>query len=393
LQPAARPIQAQRVSKGNPESGEGIAFAKVDDLNYLGSSLSLTNTNSRITGFPVKTRRLIVFPKRGAAIFTNKVAIAEGEFLFDSNLMGWQINSSNDTKYVAFCLMARRPDDLADVSTVPQINNKHIYPALFPCPPLKEQSTITDFLERETGKMDNLLIKKQALIEKLREKRTALISRTVTRGLPPEVARAAGLDPHPKLKPSGVEWLGDVPANWLVKRLGYMALLKSGDNITSEQIEVSGEFPVYGGNGLRGYYPDFTHNGEYVLIGRQGALCGNINYATGKFWASEHAVVVNPLSPFVTKWLGEVLRAMNLNQYSVSAAQPGLSVSAISALKVPVPHFKEQQNIALFLERETSKIDQLITKIETAIERLQEYRTALITAAVTGKIDVRGSVQ
>jgi len=307
--------------------------------------------------------------------------------------MGWQINSSNDTKYVAFCLMARRPDDLADVSTVPQINNKHIYPALFPCPPLKEQSTITDFLERETGKMDNLLIKKQALIEKLREKRTALISRTVTRGLPPEVARAAGLDPHPKLKPSGVEWLGDVPANWLVKRLGYMALLKSGDNITSEQIEVSGEFPVYGGNGLRGYYPDFTHNGEYVLIGRQGALCGNINYATGKFWASEHAVVVNPLSPFVTKWLGEVLRAMNLNQYSVSAAQPGLSVSAISALKVPVPHFKEQQNIALFLERETSKIDQLITKIETAIERLQEYRTALITAAVTGKIDVRGSVQ
>lgn len=241
--------------------------------------------------------------------------------------------------------------------------------------------------------MDNLLIKKQALIEKLREKRTALISRTVTRGLPPEVARAAGLDPHPKLKPSGVEWLGDVPANWLVKRLGYMALLKSGDNITSEQIEVSGEFPVYGGNGLRGYYPDFTHNGEYVLIGRQGALCGNINYETGKFWASEHAVVVNPLSPFVTKWLGEVLRAMNLNQYSVSAAQPGLSVSAISALKVPVPHFKEQQNIALFLERETSKIDQLITKIETAIERLQEYRTALITAAVTGKIDVRGSVQ
>jgi len=393
LQPAARPIQAQRVSKGNPESGEGIAFAKVDDLNYLGSSLSLTNTNSRITGFPLKTRRLIVFPKRGAAIFTNKVAIAEGEFLFDSNLMGWQINSSNDTKYVAFCLMARRPDDLADVSTVPQINNKHIYPALFPCPPLKEQSTITDFLERETGKMDNLLIKKQALIEKLREKRTALISRTVTRGLPPEVARAAGLDPHPKLKPSGVEWLGDVPANWLVKRLGYMALLKSGDNITSEQIEVSGEFPVNGGNGLRGYYPDFTHNGEYVLIGRQGALCGNINYETGKFWASEHAVVVNPLSPFVTKWLGEVLRAMNLNQYSVSAAQPGLSVSAISALKVPVPHFKEQQNIALFLERETSKIDQLITKIETAIERLQEYRTALITAAVTGKIDVRGSVQ
>jgi len=260
-------------------------------------------------------------------------------------------------------------------------------PIVQPCS--DEQLNIAIFLSQETKKIDGLVSKKRALIEKLKEKRTALISRTVTRGLPPEVARTAGLDPHPKLKPSGVEWLGDVPEHWGVKRLSYMALLKSGENITSEQIEETGEFPVYGGNGLRGYYSDFTHNGDYVLIGRQGALCGNINYASGRFWASEHAVVVNPLTPFVTNWLGEVLRAMNLNQYSVSAAQPGLSVSVISALKVPVPPFKEQNTIAAFLERETFKIDQLASKIEAAIDRLQEYRTALITAAVTGKIDVR----
>jgi type I restriction enzyme, S subunit len=216
-----------------------------------------------------------------------------------------------------------------------------------------------------------------------------LTSRNVTRGLPAAVAREFGLEPHTCFKDSGVEWLGGVPEGWLMKRLSYMALLKSGENIIAEQIAEGGDYPVFGGNGLRGNYSQFTHNGSYILIGRQGALCGNINYASGKFWASEHAVVVNPLETFVTKWLGELLRAMNLNQYSVSAAQPGLSVSMIGALKVPVPPLPEQTAIATYLDRETAKLDKLVEKVESAITRLQEYRTALITAAVTGKIDLR----
>ena len=81
---------------------------------------------------------------------------------------------------------------------------------------LDEQRAIADFLDRETAKIDTLVAKKRTLIERLKEKRTALISRTVTRGLPPDAARAAGLDPHPKLKPSGIDWLGDVPEHWTV---------------------------------------------------------------------------------------------------------------------------------------------------------------------------------
>jgi hypothetical protein len=211
------------------------------------------------------------------------------------------------------------------------------------------------------------------------EKRTALISRTVT----------GGLNPNVRLKPSGIEWLGDIPEHWEVKKLRYLALLKSGENITSEELEEAGDYPVFGGNGLRGYSSRFTHEGNYVLIGRQGALCGNINYASGRFWASEHAVVVTPIRQFATIWLGELLRTMNLNQYSVSAAQPGLSVDAISALKIPVPPTKEQNLIAEYLDRETAKLDRMMEKVEAAIEKLQEYRTALVTAAVTGKIDVR----
>jgi type I restriction enzyme S subunit len=253
-----------------------------------------------------------------------------------------------------------------------------------PClkPPEAEQKAITAFLDRETGRIDTLIAKKRELIESLNEKRTALISRTVTRGLNPDV----------KLKPSGIECLGDIPQHWTVKKLSYLALLKSGASITSEEFDDKGSYPVFGGNGLRGYSTTFTHNGDRVLIGRQGALCGNINYATGKFFASEHAVVVTPLAEFATTWMGELLRIMNLNQYSVSAAQPGLSVSTINALKIPVPPLPEQLLIVNFLVNETGKIDRMTEKTEKAIDKLQEYRTALITAAVSGKIDVRGSV-
>ena len=94
--------------------------------------------------------------------------------------------------------------------------------ALIPLPPMGEQRAIADFLDRETAKLDTLVTKKRTLIERLKEKRTALISRTVTRGLPPDAARAAGLDPHPKLKPSGIDWLGDVPEHWVVKRFRHL---------------------------------------------------------------------------------------------------------------------------------------------------------------------------
>lgn len=142
---------------------------------------------------------------------------------------------------------------------------------------------------------------------------------------------------YPRYKDSGVEWLGQVPDHWEVCSLKRIVNLRSGDAITSERIEEIGRYPVFGGNGVRGYTESFTHDGTYVLIGRQGALCGNINYASGKFWASEHAVVATPCRQIDTFWLGEMLRAMNLNQYGVSAAQPGLSVEVIARVGTALP--------------------------------------------------------
>ncbi len=158
----------------------GTPFAKVDDLNSVDSSLWLSTTTSRVIGAAARRRTTILFPKRGAAIFTNKVAITDGACLFDPNLMGWEIRPPHETKFVAYCLIARRLDDLADVSTVPQINNKHIYPAPFPSPPQPEQRAIAAFLGRETAKLDQMAAKVEAAAERLQEYRAALITAAVT---------------------------------------------------------------------------------------------------------------------------------------------------------------------------------------------------------------------
>jgi len=162
------------------EDEEGTPYAKVDDLNYVDSTLLLNTTKLSVSGVASRRRRMLLFPKRGAAIFTNKVVIADGPYLFDSNLMGWEISHRADLKFMAYCLMARRLDDLADVSSVPQINNKHINPAHFPGPPLSEQRAIADFLDGETAKIDDMVAKVEAAIDRLQEYRTALITAAVT---------------------------------------------------------------------------------------------------------------------------------------------------------------------------------------------------------------------
>lgn len=177
------------------------------------------------------------------------------------------------------------------------------------------------------------------------------------------------------------------PSHWTSQKLKYVASLRSGEGITSDDISDTGEYPVYGGNGVRGFTSSYTHEGTYPLIGRQGALCGNINYASGRFWASEHAIVVNVHSAHVVRWLGEVLRSMNLNQYSQSAAQPGISVEVIENLSVPVPPEPEQQAIANYLDRETAHIDGLIAEKERMLALLEEKRAALISRIVTRGLD------
>jgi type I restriction enzyme S subunit len=247
-------------------------------------------------------------------------------------------------------------------------------------PPLPDQKIIGNFLDRETSKIASTINAKIKLIEKLKEKRNAIIFHIVTKGL----------DPNVKMQPSGIDWIGDIPEGWGIKKLKYVTTMKSGNSINVFSINENDEYPVYGGNGFRGYTSGYTHDGVYVLIGRQGALCGNVHLAKGKFWASEHAIVVTLKRNYDVMWLYLLLQSMNLNQYSESAAQPGLSVDRILNLSIPIPSFDQQTAIANYLNTEIVRIDNIIEKTQTSIEKLKEFQNALISAAVTGKIDVRG---
>lgn len=222
----------------------------------------------------------------------------------------------------------------------------------------------------------------------MEEAKKSLISEVVTGKV--KIVDGEMVERKPEeMKDSGVEWLGKIPKDWEVKKLKYIASLRSGRTITNDSIEEEGRYPVYGGNGLRGYTNQYTHNGDYILIGRQGALCGNINYAQDRFWASEHAVVVNLVKDVNYIWLGELLRTMNLNQYSISAAQPGLSVGMIENLYIPYVEKRLQDEISIFLKKYLEEFGGIISRLNKQIQKLKEAKESLISEAVTGKIDLR----
>lgn len=176
--------------------------------------------------------------------------------------------------------------------------------------------------------------------------------------------------------------VGEIPEDWEAKPLSSVCSMKSGEGITNARIKDGDKFPCYGGNGLRGYTNRFTHEGSYALIGRQGALCGNVNGVTGQFFASEHAIVVTSSPNTNIDWLTYVLGRMNLNQYSESSAQPGLSVTKLLPLNIAVPiHKDEQKTIAKAL----SDVDELIVSLEKLIAKKRDIKTATMQQLLTGK--------
>ncbi len=261
---------------------------------------------------------------------------------------------------------------------IQNINSKYYLNTKVTLPPKTEQNAISKYLDKACSELDRVLEIKRQQIDNLQQQLKSIILDVITKGLNTNV----------KLKECGIELFDYVPDHWKKRRIKDIVHLQSGNNITSEQITEDEQFPVYGGNGLRGYFSNYTHEGNFVLIGRQGALCGNINYASGRFWASEHAVVATPIKKISSIWLGEILRTMNLNQYSNSAAQPGLSVEKIKNLYFVVPPLSEQIEISNFIQRYSEKNVSVQNKIEKQIEILLAYKKSLIHEVVTGKKQV-----
>jgi len=281
-----------------------------------------------------------------------------------------------------------------------------------PLPSDAEQQTIANFLDAQTAKIDTLLAKKRQLIATLKEERSALIARTVTRGLPPEAAKAAGLEPHPAMKDTGVECMGQIPKHWKVLPLTkYLAEMSDYRGKTPEKMD-EGIFLVTARNVRMGCI-DYDCSQEYVAeedyneIMRRGlpkhgdilftteAPLGNVALVNREDIALAQRIMRFRISPrfFNSRFTLFGMMAdyfqFQLNSLSTGSTAEGLKSSKLHMLQLVAPPLQEQQAIATYLERETARIDQLTDKVEIAVERLTEYRQALITSAVTGKIDVR----
>lgn len=272
-------------------------------------------------------------------------------------------------------------------------------------PPINEQTTIVAFLDQETAKMDNLINQQKKLIELLKEKRQAVISHAVTKGL----------NPNAPMKDSGVEWLGKVPEHW-----GVQTIAKATKKITNGFVGPTRDILFDEGlpyiqathikHGRVNFGNDYYVKNEWsnahsksilkagdVLIVQTGAGTGDVGLVTEQEEGYNcHALII--LQSDETLLIGSYLSLLLQSEYGKSklesvqtgAMHPHLNCGEVKFLFTPLPPLTEQTQIVTFLDHETTKIDTLITKAESAIQLLQERRTALISAAVTGKIDVRG---
>jgi type I restriction enzyme S subunit len=274
-------------------------------------------------------------------------------------------------------------------------------------PPLAEQQNIAFFLDRETAKIDALIAEQQRLIELLKEKRQAVISHAVTKGL----------NPNAPMKDSGIEWLGDVPAHWAVVPIKRICEIKDGTHDTPKYVDQSEEsFPLITSKDFEGDSICFEHakfisredhleiikrsNTEFgdVLMSMIGGNIGKALIVKDKREFSIKNVALfktldnHDLGLYILNYLQSGLLDIQISLLSRGGAQGFLSLGDIRNLlffKIPQ---KEMGTIVIYLSRYTSKLDELIQEANHQIELLQERRTALISAAVTGKIDVRGFV-
>ena len=186
----------------------------------------------------------------------------------------------------------------------------------------------------------------------------------------------------------------DIPESWKWVRIGQIFNLQAGKNITSADIysEASNgnRYLCYGGNGCRGYVSAFNREGHYALIGRQGALCGNINVAEGQFYATEHAIVVEHFNKSDVLWCAFFLKALNLNQYATATAQPGLAVANIIKVPIPLPPLAEQKRIVAKIE----ELLPLVDRYAAAYEKLEQFtakfpedmKKSILQYAIQGKL-------
>lgn len=322
----------------------------------------------RLNGYTPFRRGDLLLPKvtptvtQGRTMITN---IATELGVASTEVYTIRARPGTDPRWLAYLLVEMEFLGLAGASVqgtggLKRISTQFVESYPLPDASPDEQPTIADYLDRETAEIDAMSADLDEMEKLLQERRGTYISDRVR----------ASLSPCKRVS------------------LQSVASIHAGKSIAAAQITVEGEYPVYGGNGIRGYTSEFNELQDRILIGRQGALCGNVHLARGPFFASEHALVVNPHIDIDIEWLAYVLHDQNLGQLSMSAAQPGITASGVGMQKIDMPSIDEQRRIVDEIDRETAEIDAMLADITELRDLLAERRAAVIAAAVTGQIDI-----
>jgi len=384
------------VNGGTPPSGDeecwdgDIVWLTPDDLGQNMSAV-ISDSRRKVTERGVQASSASVSPEGSLVLSTRApighLAIAGVPVATNQGCRTLLPKGETDSAYAYYSMCVFKPvlQALGKGSTFMELSSADLRMLRVPSPPMGEQKQIAAFLDRETGQIDGLIAKQRELIERLGEYRTALITRVVTKGLPPE---AAGPNPAPKLKDSGVERLGQVPDNWQVRTLRQVCRLSYGDSLRSDE-RAEGDVQVFGSNGVVGSHDAANTHAPTIIVGRKGSF-GKVNFSPEAVFAIDTTYYIDERSTETNlRWLYYVLRSASLDDVTQDSAVPGLSRDDAYARWLPVPPRSVQDEIACHLDRRVVRIAETIQNAEAQIDRLHEYRAAIISAAVTGKIDVR----
>ena len=329
---------------------------------------------------------------------------AEAVFAIDTTFAIDARCTREDLRWLYYTLQSVRLDMTSKDSAIPGLDREDAYARAIAMGPIREQGAIAEFLDRETAKIDALVARKERLIELLQEKRTALITRAVTRGP----------DPNVPMKDSGVEWLGEIPAHWEPARLWRLCTAISGATPSKENLTYwNGEIPWVSPKDMKRRVIATSEDlitqqaldeAGLKLIAPQVVLV----VVRGMILAHSFPVAVT-VAPVT---INQDMKALMLTDgvdcsyfaWALEGLAPGIIATVVAEaahgtrvirmdqwrnVVCPVPPSPEQRAIVHILDRETAGIDALIAKVQEAIGHLREFRIALISAAVTGKVDVR----
>ena len=387
-----------------------LPWARPVDITALNGALYIDDTEIHISEEALgnsAARRLPV----GTVLLTSRATIGEAAITIvpmatNQGFANFVCNEELFNIYLVYYLQAIKDllISLGSGTTFLEVTKRTLVGVGIPIPPLSEQTQIANFLNRKTEQIDKLIHIKERTVELLQEYRTVLINQTVTKGL----------DPNVEMKPSGVEWIGEIPADWTMTRLKYVSNIPVtyGLNIESDKYTTKGirliritDIDESGSLREEGIYlPESNVPQEQILkrydllLARSGATVGKsyLHLEDGKYASAGYLVRFNFGDYYTSKFIYYVTQSYFyrdwLEQQIIIATIQNVNGEKYSNLQIPFPLPQERSQIVNFLDRKTQKIDELRSNEQRSIELLKEYRQTLISDVVTGKVDVRSEV-